>query len=226
MKLLKNKIFVGVLCMAIGVIAAFVLVPRNDNTGETVKVIKVSKTVSENTQLTESMLKEVEVGVNDVPNNAITDKNAVIGKYAKVTLYDTDYITEEKLSTLETESSLYALNIGERAVSVTPKTLAKSVSGNLLIGDVVQLYGYDTQDNKLNPDSGKWNFEVLAIDNSKSENVSGVSLDNASDIVPAAITLKATSEEQVQSIVYMENNNDVQVVFVARGENAALILGE
>lgn len=112
------------------------------------------------------------------------------------------------------------------AISVTPKTLAKSVSGNLLIGDVVQIYAYDTQAKTLNEDSGRWYFEVLAIDNSKSENVSGVDLENASDIVPAAITVKAISPEQVKSIVEMEMNNDIQVVFAGRGETAATLLGK
>ncbi len=54
----------------------------------------------------------------------------------------------------------------------------------------------------------------------KSENVSGANLNELSDIVPASITVKATSEEQVKSIVNMENNNDVQVVFAGRGEEA------
>ena len=35
---------------------------------------------------------------------------------------------------------------------------------------------------------------------------------------------KLTSEEQVKSIVNMENNNDVQVVFAGRGEEAKKLL--
>lgn len=49
-------------------------------------------------------------------------------------------------------------------------------------------------------------------------------LNELSDIVPASITVKATSEEQVKSIVNMENNNDVQVVFAGRGEEAKKLL--
>ena len=64
----------------------------------------------------------------------------------------------------------------------------------------------------------------MAIDNAKSENVSGANLNELSDIVPASITVKATSEEQVKSIVNMENNNDVQVVFAGRGEEAKELL--
>ena len=68
------------------------------------------------------------------------------------------------------------------------------------------------------------NGTLKAIDNAKSENVSGANLNELSDIVPASITVKATSEEQVKSIVNMENNNDVQVVFAGRGEEAKKLL--
>jgi Flp pilus assembly protein CpaB len=226
MKFLKNKIVVAALCFAVAIVIAFVLVPSSNKHGETTNVIKVSSTITENTKITEKMLKEVAVSSDSVPDGAITDKNDVVGKYARVALYPSDYIINDKLSTIDTESNLYSLQSGEMAISVTPKTLAKSVSGNLLIGDVVQIYAYDTQAKTLNEDSGRWYFEVLAIDNSKSENVSGVDLENASDIVPAAITVKAISPEQVKSIVEMEMNNDIQVVFAGRGETAATLLGK
>ena len=226
MKFLKNKIVVAALCFIVAFILAFILVPVTNHSGEMTTVIKVNNTISENTRLTESMLKAVDVSSDSVPSGAITDKKDIIDKYAKVTLYDTDFITEEKLSVLETESNLYSLQSGERAISITPKTLSKSVSGNLLVGDAVMLYAYDTQEKVINEDSGKWCFEVLAIDNSKSENISGVSLDESTDIVPAAITVKAISEEQVKSIVKMEMCDDIQVVFAGRGEYAATLLGK
>lgn len=50
--------------------------------------------------------------------------------------------------------------------------------------------------------------------------MSGANLNNFQTLFPASITVKATSEEQVKSIVNMENNNDVQVVFAGRGEEA------
>ena len=181
-------------------------------------------TISANTKITDDMLKEVNVEYDSVPSEAIRSKSDIVDKYAKSTIYPSDFITQEKLSVIDTSSNLYSLKDGETAVSVTMKTLSKSVSGKILIGDAVQLYGYDTQEKEINPDSGQWYFEVLAIDNAKSENVSGANLNELSDIVPASITVKATSEEQVKSIVNMENNNDVQVVFAGRGEEAKKLL--
>lgn len=226
MKFLKNKIVVAVICFAVAMLIAVILVPSQNKSGETTTVIKASKTISENTKITGDMLKEIAVSSDSVPGEALTDKDDIVGKYAKSNIYSSDFITDEKLSAIDTESNLYSLRDGEMAISITPKTLAKSVSGNLLIGDAVQLYGYDTQAKVLNQDSGKWYFEVLAIDNSKSENVSGASLDNSSDIVPAAITVKVTSEEQARSIVGMEMNNDIQVVFAGRGDIADKLLEE
>lgn len=225
--ILSNKILVAILCFVIAAVIAFILVPvSNNHKVEAKNVLKVTRTITENTRITEDMIRVESISGEYVPNEALTDKKDVVGKYAKVNIYSSDFITPEKLSDIETESNLYSLNAGERAVSITPKILSQSVSGNLLIGDAVQLYGYDAEEKKLNEDSGKWYFEVLAIDNSKSENVSGVDVDDSSDIVPASITIKAISEEQVRSIVGMENNNDIQVVFAGRGETANTLLGK
>lgn len=225
-KFLSNKLFIAIACIVVAGIIAFIIVPSDKKAdAEMVNVVKVNKTITENTKITDSMIKVESMSKGMVPDNVISDKRDVVGKYAKVNLYTVDFITPEKLSDIDTESSLYALKSGERAVSVTPKTLARSVSGNLLIGDVVQLYGYDTETNEISEDSGKWYFEVLAIDNSKSENVSGLNSDESSDIVPSAITVKAISEEQVESIVRMENSTDIQIVFAGRGEVADTLLG-
>lgn len=223
--LLKNKTAIAIVCFVLAGFIGFIIVPVNDNVGEKVNVIKVSKMISENTKISEDMIKSVSCNKDDVPSEALTDKKDIVGKYANVNLYPTDYITNEKLSVIEVGSNLFNLNEGEMAISITPKTLSSSVSSNLLVGDAVQLYGYNTEEKAINEDSGKWHFEVLAIDNSKAENVSGVSLDEVSDIVPAAITIRVTNEEQVKSVVNMEMNNDIQVIFSGRGETADELLG-
>lgn len=213
MKILKNKIVVAAICFVVAGLIAFIIVPSQKKPDGAVEVIKVSENILANTKITEDMLKEVAVSSDSVPDTALKDKKDIVGKYAKVNLYTEDFIVDEKLSSINMENKLYDLEEGEKAISITPKTLSKSVSGNLLIGDVVQIYGYDTQNKQMNPNSGKWYFEVVAIDNSKSENVSGADLESTSDIVPAAITIKINSDEQIQSIVEMEMNNDIQVVF-------------
>lgn len=224
MKILKNKIVVAAICFVVAGLIAFIIVPSQKKPDGAVEVIKVSENILANTKITEDMLKEVAVSSDSVPDTALKDKKDIVGKYAKVNLYTEDFIIDEKLSSINMENKLYDLEEGEKAISITPKTLSKSVSGNLLIGDVVQIYGYDTQNKQMNPNSGKWYFEVVAIDNSKSENVSGADLESTSDIVPAAITIKVNSDEQIQSIVEMEMNNDIQVVFAGRGETAKKLL--
>lgn len=81
------------------------------------------------------MLKEVNVEYDSVPSEAIRSKSDIVDKYAKSTIYPSDFITQEKLSVIDTSSNLYSLKDGETAVSVTMKTLSKSVSGKILIGE-------------------------------------------------------------------------------------------
>ena len=67
----KNKIVVAVICFVIAMIIAFIIVPSKNHDGERVNVIKVTKTISANTKITDDMLKEVNVPAAEA--KAITD---------------------------------------------------------------------------------------------------------------------------------------------------------
>lgn len=64
----KNKIVVAVICFVIAMIIAFIIVPSKNHDGERVNVIKVTKTISANTKITDDMLKEVNVEYDSVPS--------------------------------------------------------------------------------------------------------------------------------------------------------------
>ena len=92
----KNKIVVAVICFVIAMIIAFIIVPSKNHDGERVNVIKVTKTISANTKITDDMLKEVNVEYDSVPSEAIRSKSDIVDKYAKSTIYPSDFITQEK----------------------------------------------------------------------------------------------------------------------------------
>lgn len=64
-------------------IIAFIIVPSKNHDGERVNVIKVTKTISANTKITDDMLKEVNVEYDSVPSEAIRSKSDIVDKYAK-----------------------------------------------------------------------------------------------------------------------------------------------
>ena len=72
-------------------------------------LLKVTKTISANTKITDDMLKEVNVEYDSVPSEAIRSKSDIVDKYAKSTIYPSDFITQEKLSVIDTSSNLYSL---------------------------------------------------------------------------------------------------------------------
>ena len=91
----KNKIVVAVICFVLAMIIAFIIVPSKNHDGERVNVIKVTKTISANTKITDDMLKEVNVEYDSVPSEAIRSKSDIVDKYAKSTIYPSDFITQE-----------------------------------------------------------------------------------------------------------------------------------
>ena len=64
------------------------------------------------------MLKEVNVEYDSVPSEAIRSKSDIVDKYAKSTIYPSDFITQEKLSVIDTSSNLYSLKKTEKLLSV------------------------------------------------------------------------------------------------------------
>lgn len=72
--MLKNKIVVAVMCFVLATVIAFIIVPTQNHSGEKVGVVKVNRTILENTKITEDMLKEVSVDYDSVPDGSMSIK--------------------------------------------------------------------------------------------------------------------------------------------------------
>lgn len=224
MGFLKSKVVLAVTSFVLSFLVIFIIIPKN-NEQEIVKVVKTSKIISANTLLTDDMLTTVSVDKLSVPAGSITDKNEIVGKYSITNIYPEDYITVNKVSDVDTTGGLHVLKDGETAVSLTLDSLAHSVSGKIIEGDAVWIYAYDNETKQLNPNSGKWCFEVLEINNSKGQTIEEAKNDGSSDaLIPQTVVLRAKTMEQTESLTFMENRCSVQIVFAGRGEKAQQLL--
>ena len=231
MKYIKNRYVIFVLCLTLAGVIAFVIVPKsNKNMAESVDVVKVTKQIEKNTQITEDMLEIKQMPKQTVTQSTITDKKQIVGKVSNVQLLPEDNLVMQKFTDVgtETDKALYEMDNSEQlAISVTLANLASSVSGKIQPGDVVSVYGFINETKQLADYTDLQYIEVIGVSNSSAEELSTRNSDSETDssdkVVPATVTL-SVNRNQAQELVVLENTSSIHIVFVGRGEISRKLL--
>lgn len=230
-KYIKNRYVIFVLCLILAGVIAFVIVPKsNKNMAESVDVVKVTKQIEKNTQITEDMLEIKQMPKQAVTKNTVTDKKQIVGKVSNVQLLPEDNLVMQKFTEVgtETDKALYEMDNSEQlAISVTLANLASSVSGKIQPGDVVSVYGFINETKQLADYTDLQYIEVIGVSNSSAEELSTRNSDSETDssdkVVPATVTL-SVNRNQAQELVVLENTSSIHIVFVGRGEISRKLL--
>ena len=99
MKIFRNRTVIGVLCILLALIICFGVTPLfSRSASEKTEIVRVTKDIKEGDEITAEMVQTVEVGAYNLPQNLMTDKKEVVGKYATADLAAGDYILSSKLS--------------------------------------------------------------------------------------------------------------------------------
>ena len=231
MKYIKNRYVIFALCLILAGVIAFVIVPKsNRNMAESVDVVKVTKQIEKNTQITEDMLEIKQMPKQAVTKNTVTDKKQIVGKVSNVQLLPEDNLVMQKFTDVgtETDKALYEMDNSEQlAISVTLANLASSVSGKIQPGDVVSVYGFINETKQLADYTDLQYIEVIGVSNSSAEELSTRNSDSETDssdkVVPATVTL-SVNRNQAQELVVLENTSSIHIVFVGRGEISRKLL--
>lgn len=231
MKYIKNRYVIFALCLILAGVIAFVIVPKsNRNMAESVDVVKVTKQIEKNTQITEDMLEIKQMPKQAVTKNTVTDKKQIVGKVSNVQLLPEDNLVMQKFTDVgtETDKALYEMDNSEQlAISVTLANLASSVSGKIQPGDVVSVYGFINETKQLADYTDLQYIEVIGVSNSSAEELSTRNSDSETDssdkVVPATVTL-SVNRNQAQELVALENTSSIHIVFVGRGEISRKLL--
>ena len=231
MKYIKNRYVIFALCLILAGVIAFFIVPKsNKNMAESVDVVKVTKQIEKNTQITEDMLEIKQMPKQAVTQSTITDKKQIVGKVSNVQLLPEDNLVMQKFTEVgtETDKALYEMDNSEQlAISVTLANLASSVSGKIQPGDVVSVYGFINETKQLADYTDLQYIEVIGVSNSSAEELSTRNSDSETDssdkVVPATVTL-SVNRNQAQELVVLENTSSIHIVFVGRGEISRKLL--
>lgn len=231
MKLLKNRIFLSVLCLLIAAVVSFVLLPRfYENKSTTVMVLRASEDIPAGTEIQDKHIASVEVGSFGMPEGIIKDKTMIVGKVAQTAISKGDYFFSQKLGeTIASELLDRIVKNNQRLVTVSVPSIAAGLSSHLKSGDMVTVAvfmekatgGQDASPQVIIYPELK-GLEVYSVENARTQDTAEVreqqlnSQSSTGDPVPKAITLIAT-EAQAEKLIEAEYTGKLHLIFEKRG---------
>ena len=225
MKIFRNRTVIGVLCILLALIICFGVTPLfSRSASEKTEIVRVTKDIKEGDEITAEMVQTVEVGAYNLPQNLMTDKKEVVGKYATADLAAGDYILSSKLSAVPAAENAYLYNLDgkKQAISVTIKSFATGLSGKLESGDIVTVIVADYQgkgETAIPPELQY--MEVISVTASSGYDANTGEVVDEKEL-PSTVTLLVTTE-QAKVLAELEQDSELHLALVYRGtpENAA-----
>lgn len=225
MKIFRNRTVIGVLCILLALIICFGVTPLfSRSASEKTEIVRVTKDIKEGDEITAEMVQTVEVGAYNLPQNLMTDKKEVVGKYATADLAAGDYILSSKLSAVPAAENAYLYNLDgkKQAISVTIKSFATGLSGKLESGDIVTVIVADYQGKGETAIPPELQYvEVISVTASSGYDANTGEVVNEKEL-PSTVTLLVTTE-QAKVLAELEQDSELHLALVYRGtpENAA-----
>ena len=225
MKIFRNRTVIGVLCILLALIICFGITPIfSRSASEKTEIVRVTKDIKEGDEITAEMVQTVEVGAYNLPQNLMTDKKEVVGKYATADLAAGDYILSSKLSAVPAAENAYLYNLDgkKQAISVTIKSFATGLSGKLESGDIVTVIVADYQGKGETAIPPELQYvEVISVTASSGYDANTGEVVDEKEL-PSTVTLLVTTE-QAKVLAELEQDSELHLALVYRGtpENAA-----
>lgn len=225
MKIFRNRTVIGVLCILLALIICFGVTPLfSRSASEKTEIVRVTKDIKEGDEITAEMVQTVEVGAYNLPQNLLTDKKEVVGKYATADLAAGDYILSSKLSAVPAAENAYLYNLDgtKQAISVTIKSFATGLSGKLESGDIVTVIVADYQGKGETAIPPELQYvEVISVTASSGYDANTGEVVDEKEL-PSTVTLLVTTE-QAKVLAELEQDSELHLALVYRGtpENAA-----
>lgn len=225
MNIFRNRTVIGVLCILLALIICFGVTPLfSRSASEKTEIVRVTKDIKEGDEITAEMVQTVEVGAYNLPQNLMTDKKEVVGKYATADLAAGDYILSSKLSAVPAAENAYLYNLDgtKQAISVTIKSFAVGLSGKLESGDIVTVIVADYQGKGETAIPPELQYvEVISVTASSGYDANTGEVVDEKEL-PSTVTLLVTTE-QAKVLAELEQDSELHLALVYRGtpENAA-----
>ncbi len=150
-KLFRSKMVIGVLCIVLAAVVAFLLLPRfYSSQAATESVIRVAQDVPAGTVITGPMVTSSEVGAFGLSSDVIRTGTEVVGMVAAENLYAGEYLMDKRLMTQEAYKDAESQNnrglvSGMNLLTIEFPSFSAGIAGVLRAGDTVDVYQYTTE---------------------------------------------------------------------------------
>ena len=228
LRFLRSKLFISLVLICLAFFLSFVVLPRMyGQQDQTVDIVMFVSDVNLGTRITENMIRTKTVGKYGLEMSAITDKNAIIGKYAAKDIdYRLPLLPDMFADSFEEVDGAVDTLIkpGQKLFTISTSTLAKSVAAQIKPGAKVDIYTqvipepeYDEWGNKIDVDD-EVEFELLPcmtgvlvykVQNAAGEDIAeltrkwqaaieaGSEEDAGGSLIPSVVTLIVNDEQSL-----------------------------
>lgn len=225
LKLFRNKIFIGAMCLLLAGILAFVFLPGLYSAqSSTTEIVKLRQTVEYGTVITEDMLTISEVGSYGLPDNIVTDYSELIGLVAGETVYAGEYLWREHFMTKEAyentaSKSGYNLSDGTYLLTIGLPSESSGLAGILRAGDTVDVYGYTDESGSVVVNEALTavtvykvlNSKLVSLDDLDSELKDKPDADSSDyDFAPAYVVF-IVNEQQAKVLIGLEKDKSLHL---------------
>lgn len=232
LKIIKNKLFVGAVCLLLAAALSFGLLPKMyHNQSETAKVVTMKQTVEYGTKITEDMLSVIEVGSYGLPKSVVTDKAEIIGLVANSVLYSGEYLWRERFITGEDFEKVGTIGTGladgNYLLTISFPTTSAGIAGVLRGGSTVDVYSVTEDDvGNVTVNKALKAINVYKVLNSKLQSLDELDAEMKSsseanssdyDLVPAFVIVMV-NEQQAKTLIYLEKMQALHLALVKSGE--------
>lgn len=221
MNFIKNRTVIGVLCIILSLVICFAITPMFNRTiSQKTEIVRVTKDIRIGDEITNDMVKTVEVGGYNMPEGVARSVEEVVGRYASADLVPGDYIIRSKVAEEPAAENayLYNLNGEKQAISVSVKAFANGLSGKLMSGDIVSVIAPDYRKQGSTVILPELQYvEVIAVTaNSGYDANTGEQDGETEKELPGTVTLLVTPE-QGRALAELEADGKLHLALVYRG---------
>ncbi len=218
---MRNRTVIGIICIILAVAITFGISPMvNKMTEGKSEVITFSKNLSKGAKITEDDITVTSLLRSGLPEGAIKDKSAVIGKFVNSDVYKGDVATTAKLTdeANSSENILSALSGDKVAMSITISSFAGGLSGKLQNGDIVSIYVTEKDKDTVVPPELKYVKVITTTTSGGVDENEVVPNEDGSFTLPTTITVLVTVQ-QAGLLADYEKNATMHVALVYRGND-------
>lgn len=217
-----RRIFLAVIAIFISIVIVFFIVPKvQDHAIEEVSVMIAKEDIPQGRLISEENIATTQIARKYLPENAITEKEELIGKYAAFKISAGDYFFANKISETSSNPSEWTDELDPQhvAISFTIRNFAAGLSAKIQSDDIISIIALE--DNAEHPSipSELTYVRVLAVTANTAEEYV-VSKENQEEkLLPVSITVMATPEQAIK-IAELDMNGNIYVALVSRDDPA------